>query len=353
MTLKLPFSSFFMDFGKKPSKAQQARFAISPNHFRGRFHNMEETVRQKVPFKETWKIMTNRSAPCCLPSKKTDLKSLRLNRAGIVWFGHSTFLIQYKNHAILVDPVLGNDISPLRNYIKAFPGSVVYRAADLPDIDILLLTHDHFDHMDYRSLVAIEPKVRQAIVPLGLSASLEYWGYPKEKITELDWYDQKACADDILIISTPARHSSGRVLTGDITLWSSFVVQCGKNRIFISGDSGYGKHYRIIGEKYGPFDMALLENGQYSPYWKNLHSFPVEIHAIMKDLQAKSLFPIHWAKFTISSHDWQEPITLLFASKPDFPVTVPQIGELYTLGDPVKTDPWWEDRMDGFQLHPR
>jgi L-ascorbate metabolism protein UlaG (beta-lactamase superfamily) len=115
------------------------------------------------------------------------------------------------------------------------------------------------------------------------------------------------------------------------------------DRIFISGDSGYGKHYRIIGEKYGPFDMALLENGQYSPYWKNLHSFPCEIRAIMKDIDAKVLFPIHWAKFTISSHNWLEPIAGLFASNPDFPVTVPQIGELIILGDPEKTDHWWED----------
>lgn len=334
--------SFFKSFGKNPSEYQKKSFASSKNYHNGVFQNIEKEMRQNIPFREIRKITSNKSIPDLISSKKADLKNTNTKRTSIVWFGHSTFLIKYGNWNILVDPILRNNISPLPNYIKAYEGSNVYQVDDLPEIDVLIITHDHFDHMDYESLIDIRPLVKQVIVPLGVSSHLEYWGYPKQIITEMDWYDEKLLSSDINIIATPARHFSGRNMCRNKTLWSSFVLICGDDRLFISGDGGYGAHFKIIGEKYGPIDLAMLENGQYSPYWRNVHTFPFEIAKVMKDLRAKMIFPIHWSKFTLSSHNWSEPMTDLLAANPDFAVTIPQIGESFTIGDPVKNDPWWE-----------
>jgi len=342
MNLNRSILSFFKEFGKNPTKEQRKSFVSSPNYSNDSFQNMEEIIKQKVPIREIRRIKSNKSVPVKIPSQKSDLKLFDKNGVGIIWFGHSTYLVKCGEMNILVDPVLRNAISPLPNYIKAYNGTDVYHASDLPEIDILIITHDHFDHMDYKSLMEIKPIVKNVIVPLGVSSHLEYWGYEKQIITELNWYDHKEFTNGIRVIATPARHFSGRNLFRNKTLWASFVLIIGEAHLFISGDGGYGKHFKEIGDKYGPFDLALLENGQYSDYWRNSHVFPVEISKIMEELDAKMLFPIHWGKFALSDHEWAAPIVDLLATNPGFALTIPQIGEIYNLGEPAKNDHWWE-----------
>lgn len=229
--------------------------------------------------------------------------------------------------------------------VKAFRGSNIYSAADLPFIDILVLTHDHYDHLDYHTIRKIKNKTGRIICSLGMRSHLVYWGVDDGIITELDWWQSSAIDANTNIIAAPARHFSGRGLKRGKTFWSSFIFQSNGLKIYIGGDSGYDSHFAGIGQRYGPFDLAILETGQYNIMWPLIHMMPEEAVQAAMDLQARILLPVHWGKFRLGMHPWNEPVIRVLdaAQISGLPVLTPRIGETVTIGQATSKDAWWKE----------
>ncbi len=335
-------------FGKHPDGEILTRIEQSENFRQGSFQNIEPTevmLKEASTFKVLKQFMDKPSTTepsNILPSVKTDLKNLASDQPVIVWFGHSSYLIRYHNFTILVDPVFSGYASPIGIFGKAFPGSDVYSVDDLPSIDLLILTHDHYDHLDYNTIAKLHPKVKQIIAPLGLNAHLEHWDVEADKIQTLDWWQTFSVNDSLVVTATPSRHFSGRGFLRGRTLWSSFVVQWNGLTFFIGGDSGYDSQFKKIGEKFGPFDIAMLETGQYGENWPLIHMMPEQVATAAQHLKAKLVLPVHWAKFALSNHAWTEPIERLVKSaEGKIELTTPMIGEPVVLGTKVPTGAWW------------
>jgi L-ascorbate metabolism protein UlaG (beta-lactamase superfamily) len=227
--------------------------------------------------------------------------------------------------------------------IGAFNGSNTYQPADMPDIDILVITHDHYDHLDHKTVTALRDKVKQVVCSLGVGAHLLQWGYTAEQVHELYWHESVTIDHELIFTAEPARHFSGRGITRNRSLWSAFVLQTPDRRIFLGGDSGYGKHFADIGSRYSGFDLALLECGQYNPAWKYIHMMPEETVQAAKELGATTLIPVHWGKFALSLHAWHEPADRVFAeaSRLGFPLATPMIGEPFLIGSKPLKQEWW------------
>jgi L-ascorbate metabolism protein UlaG (beta-lactamase superfamily) len=281
--------------------------------------------------------------PAPLPTVKTNLKDLHATDPLLIWFGHSSYLLQVNGKIILVDPVFSGNAAPLRTMIKAFKGADLYTADDLPDIDILLITHDHYDHLDHKLMKKLIPKVKRIVCSLGVGAHMEYWGYDAAIIHELDW-EEAYQSDGITLTAAPARHFSGRGVKRGQTLWSSFILTAGKLRVYIGGDSGYDKHFKNIGEKHGPFDLAILECGQYNKSWPHIHMMPEETVAAAQELKARILMPVHWGKFSLAVHPWDEPVERLLKRAQELRVEVatPMIGEAMLIGGTLPQTKWWK-----------
>jgi len=228
--------------------------------------------------------------------------------------------------------------------IKAFKGSDEYSVADLPEIDLLLLKHDHYDHLDYKTITELKSKIKKVFCPLGVGSHLEYWEISESIITEFDWWDKHQLDENTSLISAPARHYTGRGFIRSKMLWCSFILKTNSHTIYLGGDSGYDTHFKTIGEKYGPFDIALLESGQYNTSWPHIHMMPEETVQASVDLNAKLLFPIHWGKFALAMHDWDEPIkrVLKKAKELNVKVATPMIGESLILNTNNTKTHWWE-----------
>jgi L-ascorbate metabolism protein UlaG (beta-lactamase superfamily) len=258
--------------------------------------------------------------------------------------GHSSYFIQLDGVKILVDPVFSGNASPVSFTTKAYAGSDVYTPEDMPAIDYLFITHDHWDHLDYPTMRRLRNKVKKVICGLGVGAHLERWGYASESIIEQDWYESFKPKAGWEIHALPARHFSGRVIKRNQTLWVSFALISPVARIYMGGDSGYGKHFLDIGERYGPFDLAILENGQYDVRWKYIHMLPGEQLQAAKALRAYTLLPVHSSKFTLATHDWDEPLKKIVENQEkSVRVITPMIGEKVNLDDRQQTfKRWWE-----------
>lgn len=339
-------------FGSLPGGARLERIQASPNFRDGQFQNQHPTpdLAEGVTYwsviQEFFFTKKERMAPeTDLPSEKTDLKSLSPTDQVLVWFGHSSYFIQVDGKKILVDPVFSGHASPLSFNIRAFKGSDRYTVADLPAIDYLFITHDHWDHLDYKTLLELKGKVGAIFTGLGTGAHLERWGFPAEKITEFDWYEGATPDTGFQVVSTPARHFSGRGLKRNQSLWSSFVLKTPSFSLYLGGDSGYDTHFAEIGRQFGPFDLALLENGQYNASWKYIHMMPDEVLQAARDLGARRLMPVHSAKFALALHAWDTPLrtlTELNAAK-NLPLVTPKIGQAVWLADTAQVfEPWWE-----------
>ncbi|WP_026462540.1 MBL fold metallo-hydrolase [Adhaeribacter aquaticus] len=336
--------------GKAPAGERLKRIRLSPHYQDGTFQNIEKTevmLKGVSPLKMmrdfiNKPVTVKPGQP--LPVIKTDLKNIAANTPAFVWFGHSSYFIKHYNFSILVDPVLVNYASPFSFIIKGFTGLEAYSPADLPPIDLLIITHDHYDHLNYETISQIKDKVKKIVVPLGVGEHLEYWGIAPEKITELDWWEDTQINKNIKLTATPARHFSGRGFTRNNTLWTSYVLELQGYKIFLGGDSGYDAQFKVIGNKFGPFDLALLECGQYGINWPYIHMLPEQTVQAALDLQTEVLWPIHWGKFALAYHPWDEPITrVLAAAAPhNLPVATPAIGETYVLGDSTATRTWWQ-----------
>jgi L-ascorbate metabolism protein UlaG (beta-lactamase superfamily) len=279
-----------------------------------------------------------------LPSVITDLGKLGSTEPVIVWFGHSSYLLRVANKNFLVDPVFSGNAAPVSFMVKAFPGSNVYKAEDMPVIDYLILTHDHYDHLDFRTILKLKKKLRAVFCSLGVGSHLRHWGIDPGIITEMDWGQSEELDNDMQLTAAPARHFSGRGLKRGQTLWSSFILKTAAYNLYLGGDSGYDSHFKEIGDKYGPFDLAILEAGQYNTMWPLIHMMPEETVQAAVDLKAKALLPVHWGKFRLGMHPWNEPVKRVRekANQVNMPLVTPKIGEPVSAIAPSAGTAWWE-----------
>lgn len=338
-------------FGRHPEGGRLERVTRSPNYVDGEFRNLVErpvVAASESRIKSYAKFfLERRERPAPenpLPSVKVDLKALDKSRDTVIWLGHSSFYIQLAGRTILVDPVLSDQAAPVFFANKAFTGSNPYTADDFPDIDFLLITHDHWDHLDYPTVMALKPKIKAVFCPLGVGAHFERWKFPPEMVAEGDWGASME-RDSLTFHILPAQHYSGRWLTRNKSLWASLAIVTPERRLFLSGDSGYGPHFQRIGQDFGGFDLAILDAGQYNEQWAFIHMNPEEAARAAEDLGAKALLPAHVGKFNLAYHSWDEPfvrITAASANK-DYRLLTPLIGQPVDLGDPSQPfTRWWE-----------
>ncbi len=338
-------------FGSKAKGEGLARVKHSDNYLNGSFRNLHKTpnLKEGVSAATVMKDFFFNKSPfnkpsSVLPSKKTNLATLPANQNTFVWFGHSSYFLQVDGKRILVDPVFSGNASPLNFTTKSFEGSDVYDAGDMPGIDLLILTHDHWDHLDYRTLTHLQPKIKKIVTGLGVGAHLQTWGFDGAIILEKDWNQHEDLGGGFSISSTPARHFSGRSFKRNQTLWMSFVLQTPSLKIYIGGDTGYDTHFKTIGEQFGPFDIAILECGQYNEYWKYIHMMPEQVVDACGDLRASMFVPVHWSKFALSLHAWYEPIERVTAEayKRNVAIVHALIGEAINLAQPPQQNEWWK-----------
>jgi L-ascorbate metabolism protein UlaG (beta-lactamase superfamily) len=338
-------------FGKNPDQVRAERFKGSANFNDGTFRNLSVTP-QLAEGHSMAGVMYSfffdkdpRSSPKdTLPSVKVDLTRIPLDSNILVWFGHSSYYMQLDGRRILVDPVFSGNASPLPGTVPAFPGTDVYAAADLPDIDYLFISHDHYDHLDHETMVALRGRIRKIICGLGVGSHLERWGYNSAMIHEGDWLDTVELDSGFTAFIEPARHFSGRGIAPNKTLWVSFLLKSPTMKIFIGGDSGYDTHYVAIRRRHGPVDLAILENGQYDSAWPYIHHLPDEVLKAARDLEAKRLFPVHSAKFVPANHAWDDPLVQItrLNEGDSIPMVTPVIGEVVALQEESRSfRKWW------------
>jgi L-ascorbate metabolism protein UlaG (beta-lactamase superfamily) len=344
---------FFMQqdsFGKLPSGTRAERISKSPNYKGGQFVNLINTPALAEDasyfsiFSKFFKSHPDKAPLRDLPSQKTDLMAIPSDQPTLIWFGHSSYLISINGKKILSDPVFSERASPVQySGPKSYPGTMLYEIEDFPDLDVVVITHDHYDHLDHNSILKLKEKTKLFIVGLGVGQHLELWGVNPEQIKEFDWWEGEEVLPGIQFTSTPARHFSGRGFTRNKTLWSSFVLETGGYKLFIGGDSGFDESFKNIGERFGPFDLAMLECGQYDVQWPYIHMMPEETVQAALDLQTKAFLPVHWGKFTLANHPWKDPIqqAVKHAKAYGAKVTAPKIGEPIILNKELPFEEWW------------
>lgn len=341
-------------FGGDLSNAQKQAFEKLSNFKGGKFSNRRD-VPEKLSFSKfmtlghtffTTKVVNGTPSSPLAINKIDSLNLANFEGTRLFWFGHSAFLLQHKKWNILIDPMMGNVPAPL-SFLggKRFTKTLPIPPENLPEIDAVIYSHDHYDHLDYETVIKIKNKVKRFIVPLGIGNHLKRWGVDEKNITELNWWASNTF-DDITFVCTPAQHFSGRKFSnGQQTLWSSWVIQSDAMSLYFSGDSGYDRHFKDIGEKYGPFDLALLECGQYNSLWPDVHMFPKQTVQAGIDLEATKIVPIHWGAFKLAMHPWNEPAIEVFkeAKKRNIRIEIPKIGEAIALhSNNLETNTWWE-----------
>lgn len=386
--------------GAKPDLESMRRFQTRDNYAWneakgvGYFRNLNP---QASPIKRAslWEVgkyylfkHKNATPPHPLPFVDTNFHALYAPKPSIVWLGHSSLLVAYHDVKILIDPVFSDYASPYPFINRAFKAGKKWRAQDFGRIDLVLITHDHYDHLDYPTITALRGQSAHFITPLGVGAHLRHWGIEADKITELGWWESvelqsliessadshKAfclrgdyaessakCAVSLplesdeaksrahtlqgaRLSSVPSQHSSGRGLEWDRSLWCAYVLELGGVKIFLSGDGGYSSHFKEIGKRFGGVDLAALENGQYNSAWAYSHSFTSQVFEEARELGAKMVLPIHYGRFVAGSHAWNEPLQnlLRLCDEAGLPVSVPRLGEVYEIGSPPLRSPWWE-----------
>ncbi|MBL0765746.1 MBL fold metallo-hydrolase [Marivirga atlantica] len=335
--------------GKAP---KQAKMEQSPYYQNGKFQNVVET--KSADFSQMPGIIKeyiNRKAESAPSSdyvfQETNSELLSKDTSNTIhynWLGHAAILMEKKGKYILLDPMLGKRASPF-----SFMGPKRYSAPpisaeDLPELEAVIYSHDHYDHLDYETIVKLTEKTKYFYVPLGVAASLESWGIPKEKIKEFSWWDQAQQDHEITITATPARHFSGRLFSQNNTFWASWVIQWDNEKVYFGGDTGIFDGFAEIDQKLGPFDMALLPIGAYNEAWHDIHMDPKEAVEAYHQLRTEKFFPIHWGTFDLALHSWYEPIQQLveMSQNDQLPlITLPQ-GEWFSKNDHSENYYWWK-----------
>lgn len=337
-------------FGQNPKGERLERVKKSPNYRDNSFQNLSHTPQLSsdrsmvgVLWDFLFKKTENLTPENPLPAVKTNLKVFKSDDNVLVWLGHSSYYFQIDGKKFLADPVLVS-ASPLPFGGKPFKGTAIYTPEDMPEVDYLIITHDHYDHLDYNTIKVIKDRVGKIITSLGIGSHLEYWGIPADKIIEMDWHEQAQLTDDFKITALPARHFSGRTFTRNKTLWSSFMLETPSKTIYMGGDSGYDTFFKTIAEQFPKIDLAIMENGQYNTDWRYIHFLPEDLVKAVKDLKPKRLLTFHNSKFALARHPWYEPLEKISQASEteNFNLATPQIGEVVNLNDETQIfEKWW------------
>ena len=334
------------------SNASKSKLEASPHFQEGKFVNSETFDRpgvgtvmammKRFVFEE--KINTQPLLP--IPLATIDAADLAANvslETAIIRLGHSTILMELNGQFWMTDPVFSERASPVQWAGPKRFHPVPIDIEDLPAISGVIISHNHYDHLDKATIEKIHPKVAGFYVPLGVGQHLIDWGVAKEKVHEFDWWEEQKIGD-ITLVNTPANHFSGRGLSdSNATLWSSWVIQTPQHKLFFSGDSGYFSGFKDIGEKYGPFDLTMMENGAYDKSWEFVHMSPEQTLQAHQDLKGKVMMPIHNGTFDLAFHQWTDPFERIkkLASDNKQVVATPLIGERWLLQEAVPQTPWW------------
>jgi L-ascorbate metabolism protein UlaG (beta-lactamase superfamily) len=286
------------------------------------------------------------------PQEPLEIKAFNIEKWNLetqipkfIWFGHSTLLLQLNGKNLLVDPMFGPDASPIAPVkTERYSKDTLSIIDTLPDIDAILITHDHYDHLDYKSIKRLKKRVSKYYVAYGSGRHLKRWGIPENQIIEFDWW-QDIHFDDIKITFTPSRHFSGRGLFDrSKSLWGGWIIQTDHHKVYLSGDGGYGDHFREIGRRFGPFDWAFIECGQYNELWKQIHMVPEESIMAASDIGAKVSIPVHWGAFTLALHNWKEPVKRFTtaAKQKEILCCTPELGAIIPWDPSPTANNWWE-----------
>jgi L-ascorbate metabolism protein UlaG (beta-lactamase superfamily) len=335
----------------------------SPQQRDGRFHNV---VQARQPGQRGWRKTLaigwrflfdkpdNTVPPQAVPVQPLTATQLQAAPDGSLYrLGHSTLLIKLNGAFWLTDPVFSERASPLQWMgPKRFHAPPI--AIDqLPPIEGVILSHDHYDHLDHAAIMQLAPKVRHFIAPLGVGDRLVAWGVDAAKVRQLDWW-QATEVGGVRLVATPAQHFSGRSMSDrNSTLWASWVILTGDLRLFFSGDTGYHADFRSIGERYGPFDVTMLETGAYDPLWPDVHMQPHETLQAHVDLRGHWLLPVHNGTFDLAMHAWDDPFERIveLADARGVPVTTPMMGEAVPLRSPQRGRAWWRALRQSGKLY--
>jgi L-ascorbate metabolism protein UlaG (beta-lactamase superfamily) len=335
--------------GAKPAGARGDRVRRSAQFQDGKFRNqapavmmppgsVRETLRELIFGKQ--RRRPTGAVPVVVPSSS----ALSPDGLSIIWYGHSSALVEIEGRRVLFDPVWSDRCSPSTLVGPRRLHPVPMPLDELPQLDAIVISHDHYDHLDMptvRELARIQ--AAPFLVPLGVGAHLERWGVPPKRIIELDW-DETADVAGLRFVASAARHFSGRAFSRDGTLWASWVVRGAKRRVFYTGDSGYWEGYTAIGAEHGPFDVTLIQIGAYGAGWPDIHMTPENGASAHLDVRGQLLIPLHWCTFNLALHDWAEPADRLWleAKARDIKLAIPRPGERVDVDDPPAVDGWWQ-----------
>lgn len=336
---------------RKPRGERLARMQASPQYRDGGFGNTYPTLTPntgKMPSLAEFIFGgKDRKPKGWLPSMDPRESWTRPTDSGlrVTWLGHSTLLLEIDGCRILTDPVWGARVSPVPGIgPKRFQPAPV-KISQLPPLDAVLISHDHYDHLDYPSIRALAKLPVPFVTSLGVGLHLEAWGVAPERITELDWWEKTTVAGKLTITAAPSHHFSGRALHDrNATLWSSFALRGERHAVYFSGDTGLSPAFADIGARLGPFDLAMIEVGAFHPAWSMVHLGPENALKAWKQLGSGKLLPVHWGMFSLATHPWAEPAEVLYAKAPR-DLVMPKLGEAV---EPLRVDsvePWWRNTV--------
>lgn len=345
----LLFISFWSSLGKKPSKDKQASYYKRTSLYTdGIFKNIEEfdlmvDVKDSLSDKSEVKKKPSEEIPVV---KINELEKANISEMKIIWFGHSTTLVQIHGMNILIDPVLSDYASPVSFIGPKRMADIPMEPEDLPEIDLVLISHDHYDHLDYKTIKEIDHKVKAYAVPLGVESHLESWNIEPNKINSMAWLEE-INVNGLNVALTPSKHFTGRLPWNmNSTLWGGFVLRDEYHSLYYSGDTGYGEHFKDIYNNFGEIELVLIESGQYDERWPNVHMNPNNAFKALEDLNAKWAIPVHWGGFVLANHSWYEPAEELssFGENSEISIATPRIGEIVNVENLNEyQEKWWRD----------
>ncbi|MFE4393820.1 MULTISPECIES: MBL fold metallo-hydrolase [Streptomycetaceae] len=340
-------------FGRRPDGEREERVRNSPQYRDGVFHNapsalaratgatgFDGATARRMLFERAGRVPAH-PVPTVRPATPPGPAAEGVE---VTWYGHASALVEIEGFRVLLDPVWSDRCSPAAHVGPKRLHPVPVGLEELPQVDAVLISHDHYDHLDMATVKRlVRSQSAPFAVPLGIGAHLRRWGVPEHRIIELDW-DETCTLGDLVLTLTAAHHFSGRGLTRNTTLWGSWVIAGPKRKVFYTGDSGYFEGYARIGAQHGPFDAALVQIGAYDAAWADIHMTPEDAVLAHRDLTAGLLVPVHWCTFNLGLHPWAEPIERLVkaAKEQAVPLAVPRPGERVDVDNPPELDGWWE-----------